>query len=285
MFAVKTYLIVLGHYLYNTPYFCQRIIESSHHRTITIMQLSLLTYYRKKPEPLRHLILSLQESLQKKLGDHFRPYQIEQVHATLLGLESFLESGHRYSHWYRKNIGAGQPIDFRGLLNRLQTSLPDMQIQIGGYEARRDHGFLSRGDHPYPRSFSFQLSTAVVVGWPVTEREGKWSYSEQFYQLRHAFEQHYLCHKWHKDGYRDNDCYLVLGKIDRAAIGEEVLAEVSREIRTELAKTPVRIPFSREFLTIVVYENPELPLKTTRFFPLEELGEDPSPFLKFLNNS
>jgi hypothetical protein len=244
------------------------------------MQLSLVAYYGHKPGPLRQLIEKLYTCLADQLGGAFQPYHLHQVHATLIGIELFRKDGAFYSHWYRENIGIGEPIDLSGLLNYLRRELPDFRIKIGGYEAQLDHGFLSRDDHPYDRSFSFQGSTAVVVGWPAVRGTKGWLYDEAVFQLRRSFEQFYLCHKWHKDGYRDNDCYLVLGSVDRALVSEAALQRVGEEVRNTLTVNGFIIPFTYESLAIVAYDDPKLPLGSTRVFPLDELGDDISVLLE-----
>lgn len=249
------------------------------------MQLSLVAYYGKKPPVLLNLIVDLQALLQDRLGRAFRPYTIEQVHATLIGLELFEAEQKLYSVWYRRNIGSPMPVDFRGLMQQLQAEWPDFQIRIGGYEPNGRYGFRSRGDHPYTRTFSFQINAAVVVGWPVVSTGKGRNYQESFYELRRSFERYQFCHKWHKDGYRDNDCYLVLGKIDPDRVSPLCRAELSREIREILSGAPVYIPFERDLLSMVIYEDAELPPSSTHLFPLTELGTDPTAFLKVLNIS
>ena len=120
----------------------------------------------------------------------------------------------------------------------------------------------------------------MVVGWPVVKGTKGWIYDEAVFQLRRSFEQFHLCHKWHKAGYRDNDCYLVLGRIDRALVSEAKLQRVGREVRNVLARSRFFIPFTYDSLAIVAYEDPALPLGSTRVFPLDELGDDISVLLE-----
>lgn len=242
------------------------------------MQLSLVAYYGNKPASLRRLVMELQAYLQARLGQAFRPYQLDQVHATVIGLECVFEQGAFYSEWYRQNRGSREPVDFGGLLSQLAREPLDFKIRFGGFRAEREYGFLSRWAHPFQRSFSFQGNMAVVVGWPV---KGE-AVTDHFFQLRQSFESYSLCHKWHKDGYQDNDCYLVLGKFEAGGVPEEQLRQISRDLQEMLAKKIHLIPFNRDALSIVVYENMELPLESTRVFPLDRVGADHHVFTKYL---
>ncbi|PHN08103.1 hypothetical protein [Flavilitoribacter nigricans] len=249
------------------------------------MQLSLVAYYGNKPASLRRLVTDLQSQLQLRLGRFFRPYQMDQVHATVIGLECITDGLKCYSRWYRENREALRPVDFTGFLSHLMKRPPKLKIRMGGYRSGQDYGFLSRGDHPYSRSFSFQGTTAVVVGWPAGRMAGKLVYTDSFYQLRRSFEAYHLCHKWHKDGYRDNDCYLVLGKIKPDALPEEELQQISRDLQQMLAQREILFPLDGQMLTIVAYENAELPLETTRVLSLEEIGSCPAKLSTYLEHA
>jgi hypothetical protein len=233
------------------------------------MPLSLVSYYGDKPPALRDLILALQEQLSKHLGSAFRPYAMEQVHATIMGMETEVENGAIYSKWYMENRGITVPVDLAGLTSYLQSRLPPIKIRIGGYQPEQDHGFISRGQHPYERSFSIQGSTAVAMGWPVEPAGVGLRYTTDLYALRTAFETYHLCHKWNKDGYRDNDFFFVLGKIDQDLADQQHVEAAAAAVRQLMAEREQIITLNADTLSLVAYVDTELPLHSSRVFPIQ----------------
>ena len=57
------------------------------------MQLTLVSHYGPKPPTLARLIIELQQLLAQQLGTSFVPYALEQVHATVVGLEGLRVGG------------------------------------------------------------------------------------------------------------------------------------------------------------------------------------------------
>jgi hypothetical protein len=49
--------------------------------------LSLVAFYGKKTPELGSLIQEIQSSIASVVGNKFKSYRLEQIHATLLGLE------------------------------------------------------------------------------------------------------------------------------------------------------------------------------------------------------
>lgn len=198
------------------------------------------------------------------------------MHATLTGLELIRQQDQLFSLWYRENRGFSPPVDLQGFLTYLRRGLPEFQLGIGGYRENGEYGFRSRGEHPYLRSFSFQGPRAVLIGWPIHDADVQERHSEQVFQIRRELEQYQLCHKWHRDGYRDNDCYLVLGKVEPHMVSPDRLAGLTEMLRRRMAEERVMFPCSRRDLSIVHYTDTELSLAGTRVLSSgrEDFAED-----------
>jgi len=125
------------------------------------MQVTLVAQYGPKPPGLAAFLRHLQNNLSASLGRAFEPYDIEQVHATLVGLEGCRVDG------VIRGKRSGLSIDLSGIVGFLRgDAFTAIQVRVGGYRAADRHSFRSRDEHPYLRSFSIQGGTAVAIGWP-----------------------------------------------------------------------------------------------------------------------
>jgi hypothetical protein len=70
----------------------------------------------------------------------------------------------------------------------------------------------------------------------------------------------------------DNDCFLVLGRLDRDGIDDRILEAAEEAIRADLAATShTMIDIDRDSLSFVGYLDPALPRATSRRYALDEL--------------
>jgi hypothetical protein len=223
------------------------------------VQVTLVGYYGPKPPPLEHWIRSLQAQLAQHLGNAFLPYTLEQVHTTLIGLEGFQgDNGSILSTHYQTLRGELRPIHLEQCFDFLRTSpLLPFEVQLGGFNAYHDYGFCSQGQHPYHRSFSLQGAIAVVMGWPIQHRH----YPATLDALRKAFNPYNLLHKYHPTPDSiDNDCFWVLGQVNSSQVSQPQRQAVQDAMRVFLAQqTPLILPMGREHLSVVLYEQPQLP--------------------------
>ena len=134
-----------------------------------MIQATIVALYGEKPEPLRSLLASLQADVADALGRRFKRYRLDQIHATIVGLERDERQAARLVNRNLATLqGAEATMDFAGLLAFVRTSsLIPFTVQIGGF-AERDYPFTSRGARPFDRSVSLQGRSAMVMGWPVS---------------------------------------------------------------------------------------------------------------------
>ena len=239
----------------------------------TAPNVSLVAFYGDKPIQLINLI----DKLQKKLGkyellkDKFIPYQMEQVHATILGCEGLRNSQGIISQWLFERRGQEKYINFADLSNYLQQLDLSLTICFGGYDRDRDYNFLSRDLFLYERSFQLlpagDLTIPVLIGWSWQNN----SVTLAIDKLRRSFQQFNLLHKYHATTEAiDNDFYLRLGTINALLSVEEIEA-IANEIRVLLAASTVYIPLRSKDLAFVRYQDLQLTPSTTKIVSISDI--------------
>jgi hypothetical protein len=226
------------------------------------MQVTLVAFYGDKPPELAQLITYLQDTLASSLGAAFRPYQLEQVHGTLVGLE-----GNRTGSTIQ-NVNSGLPVDASRLLSFLRSDFPSITVRVGGYPRHQEFPFTSRGMHPYLRSFSVQDEIALAMGWPVDSGAVN---SLDHLRWRFASELN-VRHKWHKqEGDCDNDFFFVIGRVDRRLLNTTRLQGVAEHVRVSLAGLDgVLATIGPATLRLVAYLDPQLPTETSLWLAVDD---------------
>ncbi|MFC1997703.1 hypothetical protein ACFLXI_08895, partial [Chloroflexota bacterium] len=224
------------------------------------MNLTLVAYYgREKPSKLQDFIDVSQESLIRDLGEAFKPYTLDQIHGTIIGLEGIRVGDEIINTNYLNISRKHRSMRLARMIEVVKDrSFLPFSVQIGGYKAGEIYPFMSRGTHPYLRSFSIQGESAVAMGWPVEESV----FPLPLDQLRRKMGEANLLHKYHlKPGDIDNDFYFVLGTIDRDKLSETDLQSTQEGMRALLAaRDPLKLTIGPENLSIVAYHDPQLPL-------------------------
>lgn len=231
------------------------------------MNLTLVAFHGSKPDPLAQLVDVLQVALHSELGPAFSPYAMDQVHATILGLEGY-RVGVDVFHAHMLQVFPGSlEMDLRDLL-RFAQDLPPFLVRIGGFIAAGDYPFTSRGLHPYARSFSMNRSSAVMVGWPVAGD----AYPMTLDSLRKACRRYNVLHKYYqKEEDVDNDLFLVLGRVERESISMQKVEIVQGILRQLLAnREPLDLLLRSEDLSVVAYSDPQLPMESSVRYSLAE---------------
>jgi hypothetical protein len=228
------------------------------------MNLPLVAFFGPKPEPLRRLVEFLQSALYSELGPAFSPYAMEQVHATIIGLEGRRFGAETFNLNTVQALDEAFPMDLPGLF-QFMLELPPFRIRIGGFTAGDGtYPFSSRGLHPYIRSFMLKDSLAVMIGWPVA---GK-SYPMTLDALCRECRRYNVLDKYHqKVDEIDNDFFLVLGRVDRNAVSSGKVEYVQDILRQLLARqAPLDVLVRPVRLSVVSYNDAQLPiLSSTRY--------------------
>ena len=241
--------------------------------------VSLVAYYGNKPLKLQQLITELQQLLKENLATNFIPYDLKQVHATIIGCEGVQSKSGIINKWFYDLKNEIRYIDCAGLLNYFLTSnLFSLNICFGGYKDDVDYQFLSRDRHPAVRSFQLQIAKdntliPIVIGWSLQEQ----IITTEIDNIRRNLQQFNCLHKYHKLPHDiDNDVYLRLGTIIEN-LSPESLADIQQKVNYYLQnKKPTIIPLNKENLAIAKYQSLSLPISTTEIYSLAKLYNNPN---------
>lgn len=239
-------------------------------------QQTLVAFYGEKKEDLSSLVQSIWTEIQQSpLKDFFIPYDIEQVHATITGLEKIPDFSLPLNLNIWEKTGRKKEMDFSGLPATVKASLP-LTIQFGGFPEAFSE-MKSFGQSLYQRSFQVNWTSGrvVLIGWPVDQHGRP---SDALLRLRQQlYQKHQILHKYEGD----NDCYLVLGRLqglDQLSPGsisnlKTTQQELEVKIRKYLYGYPYRIQFGLDQLTVVQYTDTTLPLSNSRSRPIDQVEE------------
>ncbi|MEM9272447.1 MAG: hypothetical protein AAGA80_05715 [Cyanobacteria bacterium P01_F01_bin.143] len=234
--------------------------------------VSLVAFYGDKPWLLSQLIKNIQDYLTRL--PEFIPYQIEQIHATVLGCEGWKTASGIISKWFYQRRKEIRYLDGVGWVEYLQDhGFRSFDVYLGGYDRDRDYNFLSRHKHPYHRSFQLQKVNEtsyipILIGWP--QRKGL--ITQELDQLRRDAQRFNLLHKYHEQTDNiDNDFYLRLGTIN-SSLSAEAIAAVEHHVREALRTRPsIKLSFSQDNLAFAQYQDLSLALATTKIISLREI--------------
>jgi len=244
-------------------------------------QVTLVSIYGEKDTELTTLITRCQELVIQAIGSAFTPYDPQQIHATIIGLERYRSSA--YNANFLKYRGREVEMDFAGFLTYLRSSheIP-FKFQLGGF-ADRDYPFTSRMSGPYERSFSMQDEKVVLMGWPI---DGNLSpvrsassdggvldargYPATLDIIRRAAQAFGILHRYHcavTDV--DNDLYFRIGVIEAKAVSAATKSGLEVQGRKLMSmQPPVVTEVGLENIYIAAYEDDRLPIFSTRTWSL-----------------
>lgn len=231
------------------------------------MNLTLVAYYGTKPDPLKQIIRLLQTALGSGLGPGFFPYAVDQVHATIVGLEGWRDGAEVFNSNTAQAASRHSAMNLHGLFQFMQ-GMPPLHIQIGGYSPSSNYPFTSRGLHPYLRSFSLNGTLAVMMGWPAADS----AYPMTLDALRRRGRQYGILHKYHwNETDVDNDLFLVLGRVERKFVSEEKAETMQGALRQLLAdQEPLDLEIRSEDISVVAYMDTQLPTASSVRYSLSE---------------
>jgi len=248
-------------------------------------QVTLVALYGQKPPDLSELLAECQKQIASELGGNFQPYDISQIHATIIGLERTIGSaGLNLNLGKYRNMQGG--MNFESLLSLIREGgLFPFQIQIGGFK-NRAYPFVSRGQRPYERAFSIQGDKTVLMGWPiqgqpfanvrtdiVTMIHESRIYPPVLDNIRRASQNFNILHAYHRlltDV--DNDFYFRIGLIENPLLNPLQQQKVENELRQFLSTIkPIVIQVTSQNVYIASYEDETLPLISTKVWSVSDL--------------
>jgi hypothetical protein len=226
--------------------------------------ISALAWYGPKQGPLRDLLIRTQELIAGQVGPAFRPYTLEQVHATLIALDGVVDpgSGVVVNEAFGLNLGVHTEMDLPGVMDRLERRFRvPLAVRFGGVAAGAPVPFLSRGQHLFERSFSVQGRAFVLMGWPVVSLAGSGpgpapGGPAPVDEVRREMNAAGVLHRYHfGTADVDNDLHLVVGHWTGDNAPAEALARAVDGVRAALAQAPVEATIGLADIKVVASDS------------------------------
>ncbi len=214
--------------------------------------ISAVAFYGPKTGPLRELLAAVQALIAEQVGDDFRPYSLEQVHATLIALDGVRDpqTGAIVNAYLLAHAGVRRKMDLPRVMDILARATP-LRVRIGGFRPDQQIPFTSRGHHLAERSFCVQDHAFVLMGWPADSLAGA---GRPLDELRREMNAANVQHKYHARATDvDNDLYLVVGHHVGAPPG--ALARATAAVRDKLAADPVDLTIGLTDVKIVAADS------------------------------
>jgi hypothetical protein len=216
--------------------------------------VSAVALYGPKAGPLRDFLARAHAAIAAQLGQDFRPYTLEQVHATLIALDAAAdpETGAIVNAYYLAHRGTALEMDLPRVMDILARRFArPFGARFGGFAPGQEVPFTSQGRHLFDRSFSVRGTAFVLVGWPAESLSGP---GRPLDDLRRDMNAAHVLHKYHRrDADVDNDLYLVVGHHLGAPPGALRRAEAA--VREMLAAQPIELEIGLGDVKIVASDS------------------------------
>ena len=214
--------------------------------------ISAVAFYGPKTGRLRELLTGVQALIAEHVGGDFRPYALDQVHATLIALNGVRAGGTIVNEYLLEHAGERREMDLPRVMDILARRFATpLRVRIGGFRPGQEIPFTSRGQHLAERSFSVQGEAFVLVGWPADSLAGT---ARPVDELRREMNAAGVLHRYHaKPADVDNDLHLVVGH--QAGAPAAALARATAAVRDKLAADPADLAIALSDVTIVAADS------------------------------
>jgi hypothetical protein len=214
--------------------------------------ISAVAFYGPKTGRLRELLTGVQALIAEHLGGDFRPYALDQVHATLIALNGVRAGGTIVNEYLLEHAGERREMDLPRVMDILARRFATpLRVRIGGFRPGQAVPFTSRGQHLAERSFSVQGEAFVLVGWPADSLAGA---GRPVDELRREMNAAGVLHRYHaRPADVDNDLHLVVGH--QAGAPAAALARATAAVRDKLAADPADLAIALSDVTIVAADS------------------------------
>ena len=214
--------------------------------------ISAVAFYGPKTGRLRELLTGVQALIAEHVGGDFRPYALDQVHATLIALNGVRAGGTIVNEYLLEHAGERREMDLPRVMDILARRFATpLRVRIGGFRPGQEIPFTSRGQHLAERSFSVQGEAFVLVGWPADSLAGL---GRPVDELRREMNAAGVLHRYHaRPADVDNDLHLVVGHQAGAPVA--ALARATAAVRDKLAADPADLAIALSDVTIVAADS------------------------------
>ena len=217
--------------------------------------VSAVAFYGPKTGALGELLAGVQALIAGHVGDAFRPYSPEQVHATLIALNGVREGGAVVNEYLLTHAGERREMDLPRVMDILARRFaPPLRVRIGGFRPGQPAPFTSRGQHLSERAFSVQDQAFVLMGWPAESLAGAGRTRRPLDELRREMTAAGVLHRYHaRPSDVDDDLYLVVGH--HAGAPAAALARATAAVRDRLADGPADLAIALTDVKIVAADS------------------------------
>ena len=217
--------------------------------------VSAVAFYGPKTGALGELLAGVQALIAGHVGDAFRPYSPEQVHATLIALNGVREGGAVVNEYLLAHAGVRREMDLPRVMDILaRWFATPLDVRVGGFRPGQPAPFTSRGRHLSERAFSVQDRAFVLMGWPAGSLAGA---GRPLDELRREMNAAGVLHRYHaRPSDVDDDLYLVVGH--HAGAPAAALARATAAVRDRLADGPADLAIALTDVKIVAADSPTL---------------------------
>jgi len=214
--------------------------------------ISAVAFYGPKTGRLRELLTGVQAQIAEHVGNDFRPYTLDQVHATLIALNGVRAGGTIVNEYLLEHAGERREMDLPRVMDILARRFATpLRVRIGGFRPGQAVPFTSRGQHVAERSFSVHGEAFEQVGWPAESLAGA---GRPLDDLRREMNAAGVLHRYHaRPGDVDNDLHLVVGH--QAGAPAAALARATAAVRDKLAADPADLAIALSDVTIVAADS------------------------------
>jgi len=214
--------------------------------------ISAVAFYGPKTGRLHEFLTGVQAQIAEHVGRDFRPYTLDQVHATLIALNGVRAGGTIVNEYLLEHAGERREMDLPRVMDILARRFATpLRVRIGGFRPGQAVPFTSRGQHVAERSFSVQGEAFVLVGWPAESLAGA---GRPLDDLRREMNAAGVLHRYHaRPGDVDNDLHLVVGH--QAGAPAAALARATAAVRDKLAADPADLAIALSDVTIVAADS------------------------------
>src|SRR5262249_57902178 len=127
--------------------------------------VSAVAFYGPKAGRLRELLTGVQALIAEHVGGDFRPYTLEQVHATLIALNGVREGGTIVNEYLLEHAGVRREMDLPRVMDILARRFAaPLRVRIGGLRPGPAVPLTSPGRGPAERGLSRPGGGLVVLG-------------------------------------------------------------------------------------------------------------------------
>ncbi len=214
--------------------------------------VSAVAFYGPKAGLLREVLAVVQALIAEHVGDDFRPYSPEQVHATLIALNGVRDGGAVVNEYLLAHAGVRREMDLPRVMDILARRFATpLSVRVGGFRPDQPAPFTSRGQHLSERAFSVQDQAFVLMGWPAGSLAGA---GRPLDELRREMNAAGVLHRYHaRPADVDDDLYLVVGH--HAGAPAAALARATAAVRDRLAADPADLAIALTDVKIVAADS------------------------------